>query len=158
MNRKNSPQPFKRRGEFSKTSVPSVILLFTCLLCRFYYMPYQHGGSYASNAARYGSDGIYDWLYFCIVYVTAEFSFFIYIDTYVNNNLSRPYIRIVNYSARPAATITISASFTTDGISTVLVWHTVTVAFFLISIMAAGFPTTRERPTTTAFFPVQSIP
>ena len=50
------------------------------------------------------------------------------------------------------------ASFTTDGISTVRVWQTVTVAFFFKSIMAAGLPTTRLRPTTTAFFPVQSMP
>ena len=34
----------------------------------------------------------------------------------------------------------------------------VTVAFFLTSIMAAGLPTTRLLPITTAFLPVQSIP
>ena len=44
------------------------------------------------------------------------------------------------------------------GISTVLVWQIVTVAFFLTSIIAAGLPTTRLLPITTAFLPVQSIP
>ena len=44
------------------------------------------------------------------------------------------------------------------GTSTVLVWHTVTVAFLPISIIAAGFPTTRLLPMTTAFLPLQSIP
>ena len=43
-------------------------------------------------------------------------------------------------------------------VSTVLVWQTVTVAFLAISIMAAGLPTTRERPMTTAVFPLQSMP
>ena len=42
--------------------------------------------------------------------------------------------------------------------STVLVWQTVTVAFLAISIIAAGLPTTRERPMTTAFLPLQSMP
>ena len=60
--------------------------------------------------------------------------------------------------ARPAATMMMSASRATDGISTVLVWQMVTVAFFLTSIIAAGLPTTRLLPITTAFLPVQSIP
>ena len=34
----------------------------------------------------------------------------------------------------------------------------VTVAFLPISIIAAGFPTTRLLPMTTAFLPLQSIP
>ena len=46
--------------------------------------------------------------------------------------------------ARPAATIMISASRATDGISTVLVWQIVTVAFFLTSIIAAGINVNAE--------------
>ena len=34
----------------------------------------------------------------------------------------------------------------------------ISVAFFLTSIIAAGLPTTRLLPITTAFLPVQSIP
>ena len=48
--------------------------------------------------------------------------------------------------------LAISATFT------VLVGQIVTVAFFFISIMAAGLPTTRLRPMTTAFLPLQSMP
>ena len=51
-----------------------------------------------------------------------------------------------------------SASRASFGTSTVRVWHTVTVAFLPISIMAAGLPTTRDRPMTTAFLPLQSMP
>ena len=46
----------------------------------------------------------------------------------------------------------------TAGYYTIVVWQMVTVAFFLTSIIAAGFPTTRLLPITTAFLPVQSIP
>ena len=43
-------------------------------------------------------------------------------------------------------------------VSTVLVWQMVTVALRSMSIMAAGLPTTRLRPMTTAVFPLQSMP
>ena len=58
----------------------------------------------------------------------------------------------------PAAEMMMSASRQTAAGSTVRVWQTVTVAFFAISIIAAGLPTTRERPMTTAFLPLQSMP
>ena len=45
-----------------------------------------------------------------------------------------------------------------SAVFTVLVWQTVTVAFLPMSIMAAGLPTTRLRPMTTAFLPLQSMP
>ena len=49
-------------------------------------------------------------------------------------------------------TVTLDRLMSNDGTT-----H-LTVAFFFNSIMAAGFPTTRLRPTTTAFLPVQSMP
>ena len=52
----------------------------------------------------------------------------------------------------------ISASRHTPGMSTVRVWHMVTVAFFFWSIMETGFPMTRLRPMTTARLPVRATP
>ena len=51
-----------------------------------------------------------------------------------------------------------SASFVTAGTSLVRVWQVVTVAFLPMSMMPRGLPTTRLRPMTTAFLPVQSMP
>ena len=65
---------------------------------------------------------------------------------------------LVRLLSTPAAEMMISASRQMAAVSTVLVWHMVTVAFLLMSIMAAGLPTTRERPMTTAFLPLQSMP
>ena len=67
--------------------------------------------------------------------------------------------KTVYYAKRlPDGTVLrLSAVRVTAGRSTVPVWHTVTVAFRASSSMAAGRPTTGERPMTTARFPAQSI-
>ena len=49
--------------------------------------------------------------------------------------------------------MTMSASLTTDGMSFVRLWHTVTVALFAMSSMATGLPMTRLLPMTTARLP-----
>ena len=67
--------------------------------------------------------------------------------------------KTVYYAQRlPDGTVLrLSAVRVTAGRSTVPVWHTVTVAFRASSSMAAGRPTTAERPTTAALFPAQSM-
>ena len=65
---------------------------------------------------------------------------------------------LVREPSTPAAETRMSALRATSAVLTVLVWQMVTVAFFFISIMAAGLPTTRERPMTTALLPLQSMP
>ena len=52
-------------------------------------MTYQHRGGYASNAPWNRSNRLYDRLRFLKVYISAELSFCIYINTYVNDYLTR---------------------------------------------------------------------
>ena len=111
-------------------------------------MSYQHGSSHTSHASGNRRNSLYNGFHFIVGHISAEPALVIDIDSHINDDLARRNISVI---------YTISASFTTEGISFVLVWQTVTVAFFFRSIMAAGFPTTRLLPTTTAFFPVQSI-
>ncbi len=56
--------------------------------------------------------------------------------------------------ALPIAATRISARLHTPGRSCVLEWQTVTVAFSPRSSMDMGFPTTMERPMTTASLPL----
>ena len=65
---------------------------------------------------------------------------------------------MVRLFSTPAAETMMSAFRQISAVFTVLVWQTVTVAFLPMSIMAAGLPTTRLRPMTTAFLPLQSMP
>src|SRR5450759_891034 len=59
---------------------------------------------------------------------------------------------------RPIAATRMSASRHTAGRSAVLLWQYVTVASRSSSISAIGWPTSRERPTTTALRPRGSMP
>ena len=65
---------------------------------------------------------------------------------------------LVRLFRTPAAVTMMSALRQISAVLTVRVWQMVTVAFFAISIIAAGLPTTRLRPMTTAFVPLQSMP
>ena len=58
----------------------------------------------------------------------------------------------------PAAVMMISACRVSAAVSGVREWHTVTAASSRSSSMAAGRPTTAERPMTTACFPAISTP
>ena len=57
----------------------------------------------------------------------------------------------------PTAPTTISAWATTEGKSSVLEWHIVTVAFAFKSIIAIGFPRIGLLPITTACLPLKGI-
>ena len=51
-------------------------------------MSYQNRCGNTSNTARYRCNSIYDRLYCCVVNITAEFAFCIYVDTYIDDCLS----------------------------------------------------------------------
>ena len=92
----------------------------------------QNRCRYRSHSAGNRCYGVYNRLYCCEIHVTAQFPFRVHIDADIDDGLAFPDIIRADH------------------------WQIVTVAFFLISIIAAGLPTTRLLPMTTAFLPVQS--
>ena len=54
----------------------------------FYNMAHQHGGGYASGTAGNGSNCLHDFLGFLVIYVAAKLAFFIYVDSYIDDNLA----------------------------------------------------------------------
>lgn len=69
--------------------------LFIRLLCSLYHMAYQYGSRYASHTARNGGDGVYDGLYLCVIHISAELSFRVYIDAYIDDDLARSYVGVI---------------------------------------------------------------
>ena len=128
----------------------------------------QNRCRYRSHSAGNRCYGVYNRLYCREIHVTAQFPFRVHIDADIDDGLAFPDIIRADHacaSCRDNDQVRVSgdrghmirsASLVTAGISLVLVWQIVTVAFFLISIIAAGLPTTRLLPMTTAFLPVQS--
>ena len=55
-------------------------------------MTNQYRSCYTSNTARYRCNSIYDRLYCCVINITAEFTFCIYVDTYIDDCLTFFYI------------------------------------------------------------------
>ena len=73
-------------------------------------MTNQYRSCNTSNAARYRSDCIYDRLNFCEIYVSAKFSFCVYVDTNIDDCLSSRYISIV-YNTGTACSYDYDISF-----------------------------------------------
>ena len=110
----------------------------------------QNRCRYRSHSAGNRCYGVYNRLYCREIHVTAQFPFRVHIDADIDDGLSFPDIIRADHtgtSCRDNDQVRVSGD---------LVWQIVTVAFFLISIIAAGLPTTRLLPMTTAFLPVQS--
>src|SRR5699024_11925658 len=61
-------------------------------------MTNQYRSSYASNSSWNWCDCFYNRLCFLKVYISAKLAFSIYIDTYINNNLSFSQICIIYYA------------------------------------------------------------
>lgn len=137
---------------------PLLLLLLRFSHCSFNHMTYKNRSCNTSYSARNRCDRINDWLNCRIINITTKLALCIDIDTNIDNSLSLSDIISADNTSTTSCNDDDIRLFATDGISTVLVWQIVTVAFFLTSIMAAGLPTTRLLPITTAFLPVQSIP
>ena len=75
--------------------------------------------------------------------------------TNINNGQQKDGWTAIRSGSKNGASV---ATILSEQIAKPVVWQMVMVAFFCISIIAAGLPTTRERPMTTAFLPLQSMP
>ena len=120
-------------------------------------MAHQHGSRHGADAAGDGGDGLHHRLCLAKADVTAEFAFLVDMDAHIHDDLTGPQMLCADKAILPMATTTTSASRQTSGRFRVRELQRVTVAFSRSSIMAAGLPTTRLRPTTTARLPERGM-
>ena len=90
---------------------------------------------------------------FAELYVTAQLALFVHMDAHVYHGLALTQAVGTHGTHLAHGTTTTSASLQMAGRFCVRELQMVTVAFSRSSIMAAGLPTTRLRPTTTARLP-----
>lgn len=116
----------------------------------------QHRGGHRANAAGDRRDGVRHRFCSSKVHVAHQHPIRIQVDANVDDRLTGGDMGYAQHPGFPGRRDEHVGRRHSAARSAVRVWQSVTVAFRCSSSMAAGFPMTRLRPTTTARLPVSS--